>query len=280
MLHPNAKPHGRSLSVVLLLVWALGACRSAPEPAEAPPRETPSMSRLALLGDTEGVTELLDAGADVDSANESGETLLSIAASRGHVALAAVLVERGADLEAASTHGTPLVRAARSGSLELVTLLVESGADVNSTARRPGEGGGSSAILHAIIRNDFEMFDYLIAHGADVNQGTYIEGEGAALVLVGDLNASVMSGTVEGNLRMLRLVLENGFDVDQQVWYGTALSVAVAGDQVEATRILIEFGADPATYIDELGMTVYELALRRGNADIVLLLEEGRQPPE
>ena len=52
------------------------------------------------LADVELVTQLLDAGADVESPNEDGQTALMLAARTGSLDIAKLLVERGADVNA------------------------------------------------------------------------------------------------------------------------------------------------------------------------------------
>jgi ankyrin repeat protein len=57
------------------------------------------------LGDLALVTQLLDAGADVDSPNDDGQTALMLAARVGSLDIATLLVERGADVNARSLAG-------------------------------------------------------------------------------------------------------------------------------------------------------------------------------
>jgi len=69
----------------------------------------------------------------VNARGELGDTPLHDAAAYGHVDVARLLVERGADVNARSNDGwTPLHVAAYKGYLDVARLLVESGADVDA----------------------------------------------------------------------------------------------------------------------------------------------------
>ncbi|MEX0713844.1 MAG: ankyrin repeat domain-containing protein [Pirellulales bacterium] len=90
---------------------------------------------------------LVEHGASLDAASESGETLLHLAAGHGRLEVARFLIESGLDVSAATQGGlTPLHYAAEmpgggwrfagdgSRELALVELLIEAGADVNALA--------------------------------------------------------------------------------------------------------------------------------------------------
>ena len=79
---------------------------------------------------------LLDAGAAVDAARWSGDTPLMAAVHAGNEALVRLLVERGATVNVAEQRmgQTPLMWAAAGGHTAIVRLLVERGADVGATS--------------------------------------------------------------------------------------------------------------------------------------------------
>jgi truncated hemoglobin YjbI len=81
---------------------------------------------------------LLRRGAAVDARDRAKRcTPLHAAARRGSVAVAAVLLDAGADLEARDTSGdTPLRRAVNCGQVEMAALLRAQGADVASLGAR------------------------------------------------------------------------------------------------------------------------------------------------
>lgn len=73
----------------------------------------------------------MDSGAQVNMPADSFESPLTLAACGGHVELAALLIERGANLEEVNDEGyTPLMEAAREGHEEMVALLLAQGTGV------------------------------------------------------------------------------------------------------------------------------------------------------
>ncbi|GAA3410513.1 ankyrin repeat domain-containing protein [Paenibacillus hodogayensis] len=88
---------------------------------------------------TEMVRLLLQAGADPNHANWQGVTYLHTAAYRGQTAVAALLLEFGADPDAIDQeHGTtPLGWAAKAGQTDMVRWLLEQGADPRLPAGEP-----------------------------------------------------------------------------------------------------------------------------------------------
>jgi len=82
-------------------------------------------------GDLNKVCELLDAGIDINSLDERGQTALMNAAHSGDVELTQVLIQRGADLNRTAKYRlTALMLAVISNHPGIVRLLVDAGADM------------------------------------------------------------------------------------------------------------------------------------------------------
>lgn len=74
--------------------------------------------------------DLVDAGLPVDLADESGNTLLMLAAYHGHADLTAGLAERSADVNRLNgKNQAPLAGAIFKNEAEVIRVLVEHGAD-------------------------------------------------------------------------------------------------------------------------------------------------------
>jgi ankyrin repeat protein len=93
-----------------------------------------ALMMAALKGDLAGARLLLEHGAKV---NQAGWSPLHYAATGPEPKLVQLLIERGAEVNAASPNGTtPLMMAAQYGSEESVELLLARGADVNLRNQR------------------------------------------------------------------------------------------------------------------------------------------------
>jgi ankyrin repeat protein len=101
----------------------------------------------ALKGHLEVAALLLERGADPKGRNAQGATALHDAALAGHAAMVALLIKSGAPVNAqeSETHATPLHHAASFGRIEVVRLLLEQGADP-SIKNKAGETALQAAL--------------------------------------------------------------------------------------------------------------------------------------
>ena len=108
----------------------------------------------ARQGDTPTLVAYVDAGAPVDLAGGSGDTLVMLASYHGHAPAVRSLLERGADPELANERGQrPLAGAVFKGHLEVIELLVGAGADA--------EAGQPSARATAAMFDRQDILDLL-----------------------------------------------------------------------------------------------------------------------
>jgi uncharacterized protein len=169
---------------------------------------------------------------------------------------------------------TPLVYAARTGSIDAARVLLEAGADVNQTTRY-----GWSALLAATQNRNYELGKFLIEHGADVNLAN--KGGWTPLYLATD-NRNLEGGDYPtpspdmDHLEYIKLLLEKGADPNARMiestetrtvftnqWLdeegATAFLRASQSGDVELMRLLLEHGADPHIYT-QLGVTPLAVA--------------------
>src|SRR5215470_16008327 len=140
----------------------------------------------ARTGNPEVVKMFLDRGADPNAReNTNSETALMWAAAENHPEAAKLLIAHGADVNAVTTdlkyakdrfglegvltilphgHWTPLLYAARQGSLDAAKVLVDANADKN--ARDPDL---STPAIIATINGHYDVAGMLVERGADPN---------------------------------------------------------------------------------------------------------------
>ncbi len=118
-------------------------------------------------GDIDQVKQAIAEGADVDQVDYASRLPLFLAASKGHAAIAELLIEKGADvsMEYQLLGWRSLHVAANKGHLDVVEILIEHGADVNAAHRETGK-----TPLHTAAEGGrLPIVESLIAKGADVN---------------------------------------------------------------------------------------------------------------
>ena len=116
----------------------------------------------ALGAGSNKVADMLIAhpGFDVNRPNAAGESPLMLAAIKGDVALSRRLLERGARIDLPGW--TPLHYAASGPSSELVALLLERGAAIDAASPN-----GSTPLMLAARYGSIDSAELLLARGAD-----------------------------------------------------------------------------------------------------------------
>ncbi|MFE6164938.1 ankyrin repeat domain-containing protein [Streptomyces sp. NPDC056486] len=102
--------------------------------SEAPDPEVVELATkifdLARQGDTAALAAYVDAGVPANLTNDSGDSLVMLAAYHGHAEAVRALLERGGDANRANDRGqTPLAGAVFKGEDAVIRALLDSGAD-------------------------------------------------------------------------------------------------------------------------------------------------------
>ena len=204
----------------------------------------------ARSNSTTAVVALLKAGnANANTASPDGSTVLHFAVSRDNLEMASALVTAGADVKRANRYGVaPLSLAAEKGSARMAELLLKAGADPN-TAMPEGE----TALMTAARAGRADAIRVLLVHGAQVNARDQYRGETPLMWAAGRNNADAIRMLVEFGADV-KLRTSNPVRAGQSaggyvfgapgVTSFSALLFAVRGGHIDATRALLEAGAN------------------------------------
>ena len=176
------------------------------------------------------VRALLAAGANVNQANKRGNTPLFVAAEHGHEPVVIALLAAGANVNQANEDGdTPLIYAAEKGHEPVVrALLLAAGANVNQANEK-----GLTALIFATQRGHEAVVKVLLAAKANVNHASK------------DGNTPLIFAADRGHEAVVGALLAAGANVNQASKTGnTPLFVAAEKGHEPVVRALMAAGAD------------------------------------
>lgn len=270
-----------------------GAATSAPRRGNARDERYGAFTAIAFAarrGQLDAVRALLDAGANVNDSsvvhpNEPPTPVMTIAIANGHYEVAAYLLERGANPNAAENGWTALHQLARARSeagktrtnvgwttgprmtgnisgVELAKRLLDKGSNVNGRATREFNDGyryasyvsriGATPLLMAARVCDAELMKLFIDRGADINAAS-ADGMTPFMAAAGNgIRSPNEDGMDDDAPAAVRLLLDTGkVDVNQGDKRGWAPlhGAAYRGNQA-VIQMLVDAGAklDVKTY--------------------------------
>jgi ankyrin repeat protein len=160
----------------LALIWTVMVCISG---CSQQPLSYATINESAAKGDLADVKRHLKRGAALNAVDVIGNTPLMCAAENGQLDVVQYLVSQGAEIDATNQmvtdeglltgrrnlNGcTPLMYASMNGHRKIVQYLLTKGANVSAV-----DGGGQSALWHALESNHMAVVGYLVDNGANVN---------------------------------------------------------------------------------------------------------------
>src|SRR6266699_4855953 len=138
MISVMARNKGLAISAAALSCLALTLAVHAADPNTRDDIGATVLMHAAAFSSTDAVRVLLNGGADINAASNGGATALMWAT--GNAATVRLLLDRGAAVNAVTRDGiSALVTAARRGNVEVMRLLLAGGADQKSPATQQVE---------------------------------------------------------------------------------------------------------------------------------------------
>jgi len=181
------------------------------------------------------------------------------AAAVGALVLAQVVL---AQVQQAQQSPKDLATLIQSGQTKLALEQIKAGADVNRA-----QPDGTSPLIWAIDRTEYEIAEALIAKKADVNA-------------VNEFGVTPLTDAArQSNARLVKMLLDAGVKVDSRNPDGeTALMMAIKGGDLSIVQMLVNAGANVNTIEEFHRQTplMYAAASNRNAAQMVkLLLSKG-----
>ncbi|KAI5838211.1 hypothetical protein DFP73DRAFT_600316 [Morchella snyderi] len=215
-----------------------------------------------------------------------GRTLLQIAAANGHVEVVNYLLQKGANVNGSPGKNggrTALQAASGLGHVEIINLLLRNNANVNYPA---ASANGRTALQAAVEHVHMDAIKLLLDSGANVNGSAGAKSGKTALQAAarcGNLEIrggrrALQMACIGGSLAMVKLLLNNGADIDSRAGrYGkTALQVAVEVSNMDILKLLLEQKADVNAAAggesEDERMTALQTAALNGYFEMVKIL--------
>lgn len=244
---------------------------------------------VAQVGKIDAVKRLLAEGANIETTDQQGRTVLDVATAFGQTEVVKILLTAGAKVNAGTgNRQTALHSAAASGKIDMVRALLDAGARVDVA----DQDGNEPLHIAAANPTNGQMVKDLLHAGAKVNaanhegmQPIHLAARSAGAGTVQTLLASgAQSDAVDPRgLRPLHLVAQGGaqrINASRTAQGGHNLTTLLYGmEYTMVVKVLLSNGAS-LDVEDKTGKRPIDYASEGGFSEMVdLLLAAGAKPP-
>jgi ankyrin repeat protein len=231
------------------------------------------------------INALLDAGADINFKNDCcfDQTPLHIMIERGWFELAALLIQRGADVNVADSNGdTPLYAAIRCRNVELAQKLIDAGAIIDRLQR-------FSPLHMAVFEDQQIMIDLLLDAGASIdflqNGETAVEYAASFgnqplvhhFLRLGAKQSLHVSAAID-DIEVIRQHIISGGEIDERSGEGltsTLLYISAVNNQLAIAKLLLNAGADPDCWCNCDDVALMSACKKGFSGMVELLIDAG-----
>lgn len=252
-------------------------------------RRTP-LYQAAAGGHADAVTFLLEAGAEINTTNESEQFTALIAAARaGQADIAALLLEAGAAVDQTDRSGNSALAFALAGDeATIVEQLLAAGADPAQQ-----DGNGTPLLYRTAQANQTTLMQYLLDAGANPNQprpadqrtplmaaAAHEDGVAVDRLLVAGADPNLQDNTghtalhvalQQKNQTLLEALLAAGGHPDGSD-KAPLLSMALKASQPGMAKLLLAAGASPNPPVNDTYSQPLLYAAQQNDTDMVALL--------
>ncbi|CAN0126162.1 unnamed protein product [Scytosiphon promiscuus] len=221
----------------------------------------------------------LNDGADVNGSGTDLPPPIVLAAHRGYVGIIKMLIDRGADLEAAlfgadCRRFVPLYEvravhaATEAGHVDALRVLLEAGANPNSLTSEGTAPLMLGAIAKLAAATKLEMTDVLLSAGADPLLSNENRGSLKAIHYAAMHGETLLVGKLLSSAPTTLNALDEGG--------GSPLMLASVNGHLDTVSFLLSVGASDAGAVETYGYSSLVSAVGQGKEDVVrMLLDEG-----
>ncbi len=162
--------------------------------------------------DLKTVVKLILAGANVNAANNYGQTALIYASWKGYKDIVEILINASADIHAINRWGTnALINAVLKGHKEIVQILIEAGTDVNAK-----DNNVRTALIYASEKGHKDIVEILIKANADINAKDK------------DGKTALMCTCINNNFKIIKMLIQAKASINLKDNVGnTALTIMI-----------------------------------------------------
>ncbi|KAB0790821.1 hypothetical protein PPYR_15176 [Photinus pyralis] len=180
----------------------------------------------------------------VNSKTKEGDTALHLSIKRGYHNITRLLLERGANVNSKDQDGyTPVHKATLFNYPNIMRLLIRRKADVNIP-----NANGYTPLLTAVSNEYLEAVQILVENNATISSNN-------------DTSLNPLAAAIrQDSVAILRLFFAKGVKANDKVAGAPLLQLAVINAAADATKFLLENGAD-YTFKTEDGETLLYLAI-------------------
>lgn len=184
---------------------------------------------------TENIKEIencLANGINIDEVIEYSDTALTLAVKNSNYNLMSYFLNNGSNINL-ETLTPPLFHAIDMGDIKLIEFLINSGADINRQFR-VSQYRNINALGYALINNKSDIINFLLNKGAHIKEPAV------------EFKQPVVVATENGNLEQIKLLIENGADIEsiEDSFKNTLLGIAALRGYYEIAEYLISKGAN------------------------------------
>ncbi|MBV9575813.1 MAG: ankyrin repeat domain-containing protein, partial [Gammaproteobacteria bacterium] len=203
----------------------------------------------------------------------TGDTPLHAAAILGHDAIAAALLDKGANINATSlsSSNTPLIYATKYGHTSTVELLIKNGAEIDKRS-----ACGATPLLFAVENNNKEVVKILLENMADVSIPLQTNGHYHHALNVHESDTPLHAAAILDHVEIAENLLDHEANIEGlSAFNSTPLICAAKFGQLKMTKFLIERGANVNARTTR-GATPLLFAVENGHTNIVKVLLENK----